>query len=174
MIKSLAMMLTVALIFVLPLPVQAATDQEIVASFQKYLTEQLTPIYETYKGTHNILGENKYWYKQTTALTPNYSIDVEKTNSLVSPIVGTLKIAIIRFHSDIFASIAAAEQASANKLFIDGTKEFQFIFAYQNEKWILTKVKEKLYLIPNHSPDWINVGQKSLFDYLKSTDKIRK
>ena len=168
-----------ALFLLIPYSAQAATDQEIVASFQQFITEQLTPIYETYKGNHySVLGLSKdysskrqEWFKSKSDLDSKYSIDVEKTNSLVSPYIGTLVIKIHYFSSEHFPSYASAEAATASR--INDTTTYTFKIAYQKEKWVLTKYGTQSALLGNNFLGWYETNN-SLINILKCTDNVKK
>ena len=168
-----------ALFLLIPYSAQAATDQEIVASFQQFITEQLTPIYETYKGNHySIIGPSVFlgskkqvWFKSKSDLDSQYSIDVEKTNSLVSPYIGTLVIKIHSVFSEHCPSYASAETATANR--INNTTTYTFKIAYQKEKWVLTKYGTQSALLGNNFLGWSETNS-SLFNMLKSDSDVKK
>ena len=168
-----------ALLLVMPYPSQAATDQEIVASFQQFITEQLTPIYETYKGNHySIIGPHVYpdskkqkWFKSKDDLDKKYSLDVEKTNSLVSPYIGTLVIKRNDFYSESFLSYESAEAATAIRH--TNTRTYTFKIAYQNGKWVLKQYGSQDTLFDNKFNGWTDTD-RSLSYYLNCGSNVRK
>ena len=126
----------------------AQSEQEIVESFQEVAKKHI----ESYNDDPRILvyhidailppygSSPPAWIKSKNIIIDNYSIDVEKTNSLVTPYTGILfyKMQIL-----IVKEKTKTEAENSTKFNVNSKpKNYKILFSYQNGKWI---AKEYLY-----------------------------
>lgn len=87
-------------------------------------------------------GEKPYWIKSKNTIVGGYSIDVQKTNSLVSPYIGT-----VDFASQIWVSgkFETKEEAEGATEFKESGKpdQVRITMAYQNGVWVVKKYQFK-------------------------------
>lgn len=153
------------------LPVSAATDAEVVSSFKQYASDQLAKILETYEGVHYKVAyiepdrysskPKGYWFKLTGMVDPNYKIDVQKTNSLVSPYVATLEVNYkTLFYYDRPTKETAEAVTDIKRVSIE---VYKFTVAYQDEKWVVTEAKSYSSVLGK----WFNRDTKDIYTELK-------
>jgi hypothetical protein len=72
----------------------ASDSAKLAESFEKFITTTMTEVIGTYEGIHFTLHpcEDGICLKSSNHIDPNYKYDLEKTTSLISPYVGTLKV----------------------------------------------------------------------------------
>lgn len=133
-------------------PVFAMDESEVVSSFQQYVDSEMAQVIPTYNGNHynmeyadfgkanSVMKDRIGWYKATNILEPGYQIDVQKTNSLVSPpYIGTLKVKIRYVSYQTNKSKAIAEQGK--NMTYSWVNTYLFNIAYQDGSWKVKSVK---------------------------------
>lgn len=124
------------------LPVFAADDATVVDSFKQYTSDKMEKVIATYTGdTYRIrsMQSNAYWFKVRREIDPNYKIDVQKTNSLISPYKATLEVTFKSTFYRIKSSKDAAEVS--NDIDFNSKEIYYLTLAYQKEKWVVTEAK---------------------------------
>lgn len=171
MTKSFRIMLLVSLLMFFTIPAFAATDAEIVGSFKEFASENISKALETYDGIHYKVAyiepskysskPNGYWFKLTGVLDPNYKIDVQKTNSLISPYIATLEV---NYKTLCYYGRSTKEAAeSVSNIERTSTDIYKFTVAYQDDKWVVTDAKKYSRLLG----EWFNTNTKDIFEVLK-------
>lgn len=138
------------------LPV-VANEQEVIESFKHFSNQVLAPIRDSYarndavvlynpnKGFYTNKGK-PYWEKFGNDGLVS-SIDIQRTNSIVSPYVGMIMISHANVHyvssdnqSGYFATKADAARATIRK--IDNMAyyfKYKYFYAYQDGSWVFLK-----------------------------------
>lgn len=152
------------------LPVFAADDAQVVSSFKQYVSDILTQVNATYEGNNYriayipldaVTKRPGYWIKIKRTIDPTYNIDVQKSNSLISPYIGTLEVNTTNVFYKGYPNQQDAEATDA----IDHTTgdNYKFTIAFQDEKWVVTDSKEFSTLLGK----WFATDSKDIFQNLK-------
>ena len=147
----------------------AMEDSEVVDSFKQYVDNVMTQVTPTYEGTHYGLtnsSETGGWYKSIKYLEPGYKIDVEKTNSLISPYVGTLEVSTKTVFYEHNPNKGIASESEIINFTSSST--YKFTIAYQNDNWVVTSAKEY-----DHFLDKIYDSSTDIIKTLSCDDEIR-
>ena len=123
----------------------AADEAQVVASFKEQVKTDLTPIIATYMNVAPYIQYNNFnnTYKKVIILCDgNYTIDVEKTNSLITPYIGTAMFYYTKVSTQSYKDKESAlnDDKYVNKDII----YFKVIYSYQDDKWAFKKVMVKL------------------------------
>jgi hypothetical protein len=114
------------------------SDADIVASFKKHLTDYVAS-YKTNR-RDEIRETSGGWCRNYYDIDENYSVDLRKTDSLISPYVGTANFAFI-MHSTSFHKTKAEAEADNNFIRSQPLKH-RHSYAYQDGAWVLTQREE--------------------------------
>lgn len=135
------LILTLILLFALSGVVCAKpSDAEVIASFKKYVSEELSKAISTYKiDNYEIRESSGMWYKFTENLDPNYTVDVKKNNSLTSPYIGMAEISRVFNRGEDCSTKELAEASSALSLY--DIFKYRFIAVYRDNKWVVVGVE---------------------------------
>jgi hypothetical protein len=134
-VKSLT---AIFVVLSLVIPAVAQSDAEVVASFKKHLADYATSfktdrrerVRQTWGG----------WRKNYYGVGDNYSIDLHRTVSLISPYVGTVEFQF-GMHSTAFHK--TREEAEADNNFISyESLRHRHNYAYQDGVWVLNLREE--------------------------------
>ncbi|XER10457.1 hypothetical protein SATMO3_06140 [Sporomusa aerivorans] len=137
------LLLTLVLVLVFSnLAFAAPSEAEAVDSFKEYVRAEVNKALATYEAKNQQIFElNKrkppVWKRIHYTLSPDYTIDLRKNDSLINPYIGKLEIAKISYHEE-FATQEEAEKCTSPKN--KDTDRYIFILAYQDEKWVVTNV----------------------------------
>jgi hypothetical protein len=86
------------------------------------------------------------WRKSYSELASDvYSVDVQKTDSLVSPYVGTLEFHTNLYVSELYGSQDAASQTTDFPAKPNDVRRHLHTYAYQNGAWVLQSRKQFVY-----------------------------
>ena len=115
-----------------------ANEQAIVDSFKSLVIPKITPIEQTYQGTKPVITEHKnkqglpsYYTKQEEVF--EYEIDVQKTDSLMKPYRGIVKLARIVYSYGNHFSYESAQFASGG--LVDYSWRTTIFYDYENGTW---------------------------------------
>ena len=140
----------VALLMIIPgaAVLSQQSDADIVASFKKHLTDYVAD-YKTNR-RDEVRESSGGWRRNYYEIEENYSIDLRKTDSLISPYVGTASFVFI-MHSTSFHNTKAEAEADNN--FISPLPlKHRHVYAYQDGAWVLTKREEYIAVLG----DWFD------------------
>lgn len=150
----------------------AATEAEIVASFKKFTSDEMSKALATYEGNFKVMYSNPDkltkstggWFKTIDTLDSNYKVDVKRTESLISPYLGTLHAV----KGSIFFVYYPTKEEAAKSATIWFKKEDQLLlsYAFQDNTWVLTSVRYKY----NNDKYWSNEHEPQYF--LPKREKI--
>lgn len=79
------------------------------------------------------------WYKTKNIVQKDYSYDIKKTDSIVSPLTATVNFTLEKFKTDSHANV---DEAKADENYKPATKDYfystkyRYDYAYQNGKWV--------------------------------------
>ncbi|WP_110955102.1 hypothetical protein [Anaerosinus massiliensis] len=127
----------------------APSESEVVASFKSYVDQEVKKAMDSYKGQNWLVFiinkkqppnwlEPPFWRIVHFTVNGEYTIDLRKNDSLIRPYVGILKIDKVNYYED-FSSQEAAAQCDSPKY--RDTDHYTFSIAYQEDKWVVTKVE---------------------------------
>ncbi|TCL32201.1 hypothetical protein EV210_12321 [Anaerospora hongkongensis] len=140
----------------------ASTEQDILAEFKQlakahmesYKTDSREKITfapkETIPGTKFITEAR--WIKDKYIVHEDYKIDVQKTNSLVSPYIGVLVFKLDRYVVTSYISKEDAEKKEYPPIDLRWQTEHKHTYAFQDGKWITTERKSRyplMYDVPS-------------------------
>lgn len=115
-----------------------ADEQEVVDSFKALVEPKINTIEATYENTRPLIKEHKtgknfpsYYTKKEEVL--EYDIDVQKTDSLIKPYRGIVKIARIVYSYGNHYSYESAQFASSG--IIDYSWRASIFYDYIDGKW---------------------------------------
>ena len=94
---------------------------------------ELKPRFQVYE---TLYGKPTKWVKSKVEVVGDYSIDVQKTNSLISPYTG-----ILIYQIGVSSTERVETRAAAEALFVFPSEpkypmSYKITFAYQNDKWV--------------------------------------
>ena len=116
----------------------AQSDADVVASFKKYMTNYVA----SYKTDRREQVDHKSggWSRKYFELGADYSIDVRKTDSLISPYAGFAEL-VLTMHSTAFHKTQVEAETDHN--FIESySMKRRNTYAYQDGGWILKSRQE--------------------------------
>jgi hypothetical protein len=121
-----------------------ATQQsspEIVTPFKEIAAKHIASYQTNHRVSPFKTGDPNHlvWRKEWFDAEPKYSVDVQSTNSLVSPYVGIFEFTLRRYLTKAWDTKEEAEKdtASTEVLLV----KHKHIFAYQDRKWVPTDRK---------------------------------
>jgi hypothetical protein len=119
------------------------SDADIVASFKKHLIDYV----DSYKTNRRdeVRETSGGWSRNYYEIDQKYSIDLRKTDSLISPYVGTANF-VFTMHSTSFHKTKAEAQADNNFIRSQLLKH-RHVYAYQDGAWVLTQREEYIALL---------------------------
>ena len=107
----------------------ASFEDRVGKYFQSYKTDNRGAVVNFYDKYVNV-----YHYPLIT-----YSIDVQTTNSLVSPYIGYLNYRMVMNYTQMHKSFS---EASMDSIFYQvDTTQHKHTYSYQNDKWVLKTMK---------------------------------
>lgn len=143
--------LLVCLLLAFCVPAYAMDDSQVVDSFRQYVQSNISLVEDSYKGNKYEVKYIKadyfsgaYWIKYATTLDPAYKIDVQKTNSLISPYVGTLEVDRNTVTYSGKTKEDAINQIGTKYSYVDN---FKFTIAYQGTGWVVTRATQRNYAL---------------------------
>lgn len=117
---------------------KAQTDQEntVVNSFRKAVND-FVPVH--IQQSHTVVRAGCGWLKDYFEPSPNYRIDVQKTNSLVSPYLGVVEFNVTRHATKCHKTQAEAEKDDSFSSDAGGyeTTTHRDTFVFQDKMWVL-------------------------------------
>jgi hypothetical protein len=124
-------------------------EEQAVASF-KQIADNFVRGYkqtrheETYHMDASIVMHTpEGWRKSYSELaSDDYSVDVRKTDSLVSPYIGTLEFQTKVYVSELYSSQDAASQTTDFPTTPSDVRRHLHTYAYQNGAWVLQSRKQ--------------------------------
>lgn len=127
----------------------APSESEVIASFKSYVDKEVKKALVSYETNNEMIFiidrpqppdwlKPPFWRIVHFTLNGEYDIDLRKNDSLIRPYIGILKIDKVNYYED-FSSKEAAEQCVSPKY--RDTKHYTFSIAYQEDKWVVTKVE---------------------------------
>lgn len=108
--------------------------EDPVKSFKIYLAKH----FESYKSDsrEQITKLGGGWVKEYYEPNLNYKIDVQKTNSLITPFTGYCEFILIRHITDFHSS---KEEASNDSIFTKSNERtHKHSYGFQEDKWVVT------------------------------------
>lgn len=144
--------------------VSFANEQEVVASFQSFVSNLVAPIESTYGNNYYRIIEAppyesstslKYMKVQQTDFM--YSCDIKKTDSVMYPYLGVLEISNKHNYTDFFTT-----EIEARNAIVYTTKshhQHRFTYRYCNGKW--EENRAYMYL----DGHWLDSSFKSINSY---------
>jgi len=147
---------------------QSSDERKVIESFSVYVQHHI----DSYKTNRRerVLLFPAGWVHQYYELDPSGSkTDIQRTNSLLTPYVGTLEFRLIRHYTVFYRS---REQAAADVHFVQtDVNVHRHTYAYQNEQWI---PKERQFHIPEHDRSIVRartlIGEPVKEDYIEWFD----
>ena len=130
------------------LKAQSEQENAVVNSFRKAVND-FVPAH--IQQSHKVEKLGCGWKKLYFEPSPNYRIDVQKTNSLVSPYLGVVEFNVIRHDTKCHKTQAEAEKDDSFSSNAGGyeTTTHRDTFVFQDKMWVL-KSRE---LYNTNSPD---------------------
>lgn len=138
-----------------------ADEQEIVNSFTGFTNNIISELQANFDEGAKVrkAKARNFWFKQQRT-NLQASIDIQKTNSLISPYEGILEIHIdcINYVTNdnsmgIFNTEEEARNATIPSYYSDFSYD-KFIYLYQGNKWELKRVMSRL----KSEPTWFDSG----------------
>ena len=120
-------------------PVLAIDETQVVESFQKAINEHFTS-YDT-DGRERVAQLGGGWVKERFKPMENYKVDVQRTNSLVSPYIAICEFTLVRAMTKFHKLKIDAE--NDNSFIKSDSRIHKHTYAYQNGKWVVTDRKNK-------------------------------
>jgi len=147
---------------------QSSDEKRVIDSFDVYVHHHLDS-YETNR-RERVLLFPAGWVHQYYELDARGSkTDIQRTNSLLTPYVGTLEFRLIRHYTVFYKS---REEAAADVHFVRvDVNVHRHTYAYQSEHWL---PKERKFHIPEHDRSTVRarilLGQPVNDDYIEWFD----
>jgi hypothetical protein len=147
------LILTLVLLSVLSNVVYAEpSDSQVVTSFKQYVSEEVNKAISTYEpddyrvDRYNVTTVSGHgstsrmvWRKSYHVLHSQYTVDLRKNDSLISPYIGTMEIPkTVRVYEDCATKEEAEKTTAIN---YTTTFKYKFTVAYQDNNWVVTKVQ---------------------------------
>lgn len=155
----------------------AVSDEDALASFKSYIKVELEKVKQSYEGNRysmyfmeadKKISRSALWYKQSAAINPEYKIDLQKTNSLISPYLGTLEVKI---DDTIFIAHPIKEIAASLDLINYRTYSiYIFSIAYQDDKWVITAIRDYDSVLKKWTEH--KGVEQSIYPYLKCYNEL--
>jgi hypothetical protein len=119
---------------------QSPDEKKVLDAFKSYISSHLASYKVNRRERVTKLGGG--WVKEYYEPEPEYSINAERTSSLISPYVGSLDFVLVRHYTDFHKT---REEAVADSNFVkhDSAKH-RHTYAYQDGKWV-PKVRKFYY-----------------------------
>ena len=161
------MVASLALCVALQVSCQSAPKQPERTEAQKILdafNEKVDADVRVHKSRKDVWSqtETKYeeagWYMESDSLPPAHSINVEKTDSLVSPYVGTAEFPVTGAVS--YPKNSREEALEATQFKVSYSVNHRIQYAYQNEQWVLKSEMCFEYDILVDGKTWQNCGKE--------------
>lgn len=109
-------------------------EHTVVSSFQKYITDFMASYKTNNREMVSELGGG--WAKEVYRPLGEPSIDIKKTDSLISPYVGICQFTL---RADRTAFHKTKEEAAKDSKFVDSIdRDHRHRYAYKSEKWVST------------------------------------
>lgn len=137
-----------------------ANEQEVVNSFTNFTNNIISELQANFDEGAKVRKAKYYdfWYKQQRT-NLQASIDIQKTNSLISPYEGILEIRYdsIRYSTETctngeFNTEEEARNATVTRYISDDTIE-KYLYIYQGNQWKLKRVMSRL----KSEPTWFDI-----------------
>lgn len=139
----------------------AAQDEQIViSSFQDIVKKHIEsysddPRIMTYFISANKYSPKSYWIKSKCTVLSDYSFDIQKTNSIITPYTGYVIYKMQTWVTDEQPTKEAAETATSLHT-IGGLSNCRITFAFQGDAWIVKKYEYQ----SNYDGTWYDVTDK--------------
>jgi hypothetical protein len=118
---------------------QSQQEKEIVKAFNKIAREYIPAHIARTPTVYNApCGWNKWYWEPST----DYTIDVRKTDSLVSPYVGVVTFGVTSYYTACHPTREEAEKDGNYPNTYDF--EHRYTFSYQDDKWVLKSREAKV------------------------------
>ena len=114
------------------------SDTDIVSSFKKHLTDYVAS-YKTNR-RDEVRETSGGWIRNYYDIDENCTVDLRKTDSLISPYVGTANF-VFTMHATSFHKTKAEAEADNNFIRSQPLKH-RHVYAYQDGAWVLTQREE--------------------------------
>ena len=147
-----------------------------VKSFKEYLTIH----FESYKTDRRerLTKLSGGWVREYFEPDDNYKIDVQKTNSLITPLIGFCEFTLTRHLTEFHLN---EEDANKDSLFIKSDKRnHKHNYGFQDGKWVvtlrrsqqpenveMTKLSKRLNLPSSSLDEWYDCNEVIKFGELK-------
>jgi len=126
------LLLTIALSTGIGATAQSQQEKDIVKAFSKTVEEYIPSHFIKEPLPVQVgCGWNKHLYEPSA----NHSIDVRKTDSLISPYIGTVQFVVTSSLTNCHPTEEEAKKDNAYRRF--GTATHRYTFAYQEDTWVL-------------------------------------
>lgn len=114
---------------------QSAPD--FVSSFKEIAAKHIASYQTDHRVSVGEFGNPARWRREWFDVEPKYAVDVQSTNSLISPYVGVFEFRLRRYLSKMWDRKEDAEKDTTptNVSLV----KHRHTFAYQDKKWVVTK-----------------------------------
>lgn len=155
-VKSLGLLIVFGQVSCISTPKEPkkTEEQKIVDSFKEKIDADL----QSHKSTKEVWSQDQSeyvaagWYGEKDDLPTSYSINVEKTQSLVSPYLGTAEFPVT---GNVSYPMNSREEAlNATQFKTSYTINHRLTYAYQNGSWVLKSEKCFDYAITADGKVW--------------------
>lgn len=136
--RKLALPLVILILGATALPASAQSDADVVKSFKAYVADYVAS-YKTNRREH-VVETSGGWSRQYFEVDPEFSIDVRKTDSLISPYLGVAEF-LLTMHYTAFHKTQA--ESEADHSFVQSmSMKHRHTYAYQDGAWALKSREE--------------------------------
>lgn len=143
MMRVAKLVTAVAVVLFLVTPAVAQSDAEVVASFKTHLADYVSSFKTDRRDS--VRETSGGWRHNYYEVNDNYSIDLHRTSSLISPYEGTVEFQFV-MHSTAFHQTRVEAEADSN--FISSqTLRHRHTYAYQDGAWVLNLREEYLAIL---------------------------
>lgn len=111
---------------------------EIVSSFKEIAARHVSSYQNDHRVRVALFGRDR-WRREWFDAEPKYSVDVQSTNSLISPYVGIFEFRLRRYLSKMWDTKEQAEKDTTSEAIF--LVKHKHTFAYQDKKWVATERK---------------------------------
>lgn len=155
-----------ALLIVAPTALAAEDEQTVVSSFEEVIQQHINSYQDDPRTmVYYVPGDTEYiqikggWRKSKCTVSNDYTYDIQKTNSIITPYTSTLTYKMKILVTNAQASKAAAE---ACETFNDDhyPNEYRITFSYQHNQWVPKKYEERS-LSPLLDNQWSDINETS-------------
>lgn len=108
-------------------------SQQVVRQFEKYMKGHLKSYRKDNREKVSFYGRG--WAKEVFESVPEYTFDIQRTTSLVSPFIGVCEFSLVEKRTAFHTS---REEAAEDNAFVElETVRHRHTYSFQGKKWVV-------------------------------------